>query len=99
MQKRSPFLFIGSNTVRMFQISTTVCEKKTGYSASSICAPTLVWTDGERIVAIDFRIYSPEGDGKTKNDHVRELLDTAESRGFKPRFVLFDSWYSSPLRI
>jgi hypothetical protein len=40
LQKRSPFLFIGSNTGRMFQISTTVCEKKTGYSASSICAPT-----------------------------------------------------------
>lgn len=60
-----------------------------------ICIVTLLWTDGERIIPIDFRVYDIAGDGKTKNDHAREMLDTAERRGFTPDYVLFDSWYSS----
>ena len=44
---------------------------------------------------IDYRIYHIEGDGKTKNDHFREMLLRAKSdKGIKARTALFDSWYA-----
>ena len=42
---------------------------------------------------IDYRIYAPDADGKTKNDHFRDVLQQAQRRGFTPRMVMFDSWY------
>ena len=56
---------------------------------------TVVWTDNEAIIPVDFRIYDINTDGKTKNDHFIDMLNKAEERGFKPEFVLFDTWYSS----
>ena len=53
-----------------------------------------LWTNGERLIPIDYRIYDTTTDGKTKNDHAREMLHVAEKRGFKPQYVLLDSWYS-----
>ena len=44
---------------------------------------------------MDVRIYEPKEDGKTKNDHFRELLHLAKERGVKPEAVIADSWYSS----
>jgi len=56
----------------------------------------LVHTDGEDYYPIDFRIYAKEMDGKTKNDHFREmLLNARQSKGIQARTVLFDSWYGS----
>ncbi len=44
---------------------------------------------------IDYRIYDPAGDGKTKLDHVREMLNNAVSDKQLPfRGVLMDSWYA-----
>ena len=56
---------------------------------------TLLWTDGERYIPIDYRIYNKSVDGSTKNDHFRAMLRIAAQRGFTPEAVLFDSWYSS----
>jgi len=56
---------------------------------------TLVWTDGEVILPVDFRIYDIDEDTKTKNDHFRDMLNKAKERGFKPEFILFDTWYAS----
>ena len=56
---------------------------------------TLVWTHNEAIIPTDFRIYDIDTDGKTKNDHFLDMLNKAEERGFRPEFVLFDTWYSS----
>lgn len=56
---------------------------------------TLLWTDGERHLPCDYRIYDKPNDGKTKNDHFGDLVDTAKQRGFHPEYVLFDGWYSS----
>jgi hypothetical protein len=55
---------------------------------------SLVWTDGDRTMPLDYRIYDKPKDGLTKNDHFRAMLDAAKRRGFSPRAVLFDSWYS-----
>jgi hypothetical protein len=45
---------------------------------------------------IDYRIYDPEGDGKTKLDHVQEILThCVYQKQLLFRFVLMDSWYAT----
>jgi hypothetical protein len=36
----------------------------------------------------------PQG-GKTKHEHFQEMLRKARERGFRPEYVLMDSWYAS----
>ena len=44
---------------------------------------------------IDYRIYAPDSDGKTKNEHFREMLVRALSdKAIKAKTVLMDSWYA-----
>jgi len=44
---------------------------------------------------IDYRIYDPDHDGRTKLDHVREMLTNAlYEKGLSFRGVLMDSWYA-----
>jgi len=44
---------------------------------------------------IDYRVYAPEADGKTKNEHFREMLIQAvASKRIQARTVLLDSWYA-----
>jgi putative transposase len=62
---------------------------------SGINLTTLLWSDREALVPTDFRVYDKPRDGLTKNDHFRVMLQMAKERGFEPRYVLFDSWYSS----
>lgn len=62
---------------------------------NGISLVNLLWTLGEEYVPIDYRIYQKENDDKTKNDHFQDMLKKANKRGFKPYYVLMDSWYSS----
>lgn len=55
---------------------------------------TLLWTDGDRHVPCDYRV-SDKSDGLTKNDHFVAMIAAAARRGFAPRWVAFDGWYSS----
>ena len=55
----------------------------------------LLWTDGEKFIPVDYRVYQKENDDKTKNDHFREMLLRAKQRGFMPLYVLMDCWYAS----
>ena len=55
---------------------------------------TVLWTDGDRHLPCDYRLYDKVTDGKSKNDHFRDLLQVAKDRGFSPECVLFDGWYS-----
>ena len=56
----------------------------------------LVHSDGADFYPIDYRVYAPEADGKTKNDHFREMVRNAKSdKQIKARTLLFDSWYAS----
>lgn len=49
----------------------------------------------DRFWIIDYRIYDPERDGKSKLDHVREMLSNAVRKKQLPlRTVLMDSWYA-----
>jgi len=56
---------------------------------------TLLWSDGTDAIPCDYRLYDKPVDGATKNDHFRVMLTSAKTRGFHPRLVAFDSWYSS----
>src|SRR5215213_7772572 len=61
---------------------------------SGINLITLLWTDGDRHVPVDYRIFDKARDALTKNDHFRAMLKEAHQRGFEPACVAFDSWYS-----
>lgn len=52
---------------------------------------TVVWTCNDAIIPVDFRIYDIDTDGNTKNDPFLDVLNKAEERGFRPKFVLFDT--------
>jgi SRSO17 transposase len=63
---------------------------------SGIGVVNLVHTDGKDFYPVDYRIYAPEADGKTKNDLFREMLVRAKSdKQLQARTILFDSWYAS----
>jgi len=56
----------------------------------------LVHSDGIEFTPIDYRLYAPMQDGKTKNEHFREMLVKAKTdKGILANIVLFDSWYAS----
>lgn len=45
---------------------------------------------------IDYRIYDPEGDGKSKIDHLRDMLTNVHHQKQVPFYaVLMDTWYAS----
>lgn len=50
----------------------------------------------EQFWIIDFRIFDPLGDGKTKMDHLHEMLTNVVHQKKLPFYaVLMDSWYAS----
>ncbi len=45
---------------------------------------------------LDFRVYAPVDDGKTNNDHFRDMLRQAfEEKGIQAQTILFDNWYAA----
>lgn len=55
-----------------------------------------IWKkENGEVCPMDFRIYEPREDGKTKNDHFRDMLKLAKKREVKPDLVIADCWYSS----
>jgi len=48
----------------------------------------------DRFWIIDYRIFDPDKDGKTKIDHLHDMLTLALDRGAQFSTVLMDSWYS-----
>ncbi len=59
---------------------------------------TLVHSSGESgdFLPLDFRVYAPAQDGRTKNDHFQAMFKQVVTEGkTQARIVLFDSWYAS----
>jgi putative transposase len=44
---------------------------------------------------VDYRIFSKKIDGRTKHQHVQEMITLALHRGIHPSVVAFDSWYGA----
>jgi hypothetical protein len=50
----------------------------------------------EDFYPIDYRVYAPDVDGKTKNDHFQEMFVNAiDQKQLQARTILFDGWYAS----
>jgi hypothetical protein len=59
---------------------------------------TCVYVDPEfdQFWLIDYRIYDPDGDGKSKLDHVQEMLShTVYHKQLPFQAVLMDTWYAT----
>ena len=56
---------------------------------------TLLWSAGAHCLPCDYRFFDKPNDALTKHDHFQAMLTTAHERGFQPRVVACDSWYSS----
>ena len=48
-----------------------------------------------RFWVIDYRLFDPDADGKTKLDHVRDMLRSVSHRGVPFEAVLMDGWYAT----
>ena len=56
----------------------------------------LVHSDRTDYYPIDFRVYAPEADGLTKNEHFRDMLRHAyREKRIQAETILFDSWYAA----
>jgi len=56
----------------------------------------LVHSAGTDYYPIDYRIYAPEVDNKTKNEHFREMLIAGVAgKSIQAKTILFDSWYAA----
>lgn len=49
----------------------------------------------EHFWVVDYRIFDPETDGKTKLDHVEAMLRSAEHRQLAYGAALMDTWYAT----
>jgi hypothetical protein len=50
----------------------------------------------EDFYPIDYRVYAPDVDGKTKNDHFHEMfVNAVDQKQLRARTMLFDGWYAS----
>ena len=70
----------------------------TGTVIKGIGVVTCVYVNPEtdQFWLIDYRIYDPDGDGKTKLDHVRDMLDHLVFHKQLPfHAVLMDTWYAT----
>ena len=100
----SPEAFlIGDDSVQDKRYSRFIELVKRQYSGAAhglvrgIGVVNLVHSSGTQgdFYPIDYRIYAPDTDGKTKNEHFREMLVRAVGdKGIKARTVLIDSWYA-----
>ncbi|WP_199197652.1 transposase [Chroococcidiopsis sp. CCALA 051] len=61
---------------------------KHGRVVQGINLISLLWTEGDRHIPLDYRFSEKSVDGATKNDHLRAMLDTAKVRGFAPNTIL-----------
>jgi putative transposase len=68
---------------------------KHGRVVQGINLITLLWTEGDRHIPLDYRFYEKSVDGATKNDHFRSILKVANERGVTAQCVVFDGWYSA----
>lgn len=103
IRKDAPCLLIGDDTILDKDRSKKIELVKYQYSGNDhdviagIGLVNLLWygLENKEAVPVDYRVYDKDTDGKTKNDHFRDMLKLAESRGINPDAVVMDAWYSS----
>jgi putative transposase len=97
---KAGYLIVDDSTLdkwysRKIELVTRHWSGKHHRVVSGINLITLLWTDGDRSIPVDYCIYDKANDGLSKNDHMQAMLSQAQERGFEPEYVLFDRWYAS----
>lgn len=100
---KEPCLLVGDDTVLDKHRSKEIDLVKYQYSGNAhdviagIGLVNLVWhgLESKEFIPVDYRVYDKDTDGKTKNDHFRDMLKLAQDRGLTPDAVVMDAWYSS----
>jgi SRSO17 transposase len=102
LNNRSEGYLIVDDSVQDKRYSLKIEMVKLQYSGAAhglvrgIGVVNLVHSDGTDYYPIDYRIYAPDTDGKTKNEHFREMLLAAiADKQLQARTILFDSWYAA----
>lgn len=103
IRKEEPCLLVADDTILDKQRSEKIGLVHYQYSGNAheviagIGLVNLLWhgLESEESVPVDYRIYDKDTDGKTKNDHFREMLKLAKQRGINPEAIVVDAWYSS----
>lgn len=97
------FLLV-DDSVQNKQYSHSIETVKLQYSGNvhglvkGIGLVNLVHTNGFEgdFYPINYRVYNPDEDGKTKNEHFQEMFIQAnKNQQIKARKIAFDSWYAS----
>jgi hypothetical protein len=83
VSKDSGILVIDDSTLDKFyaqkmELVTRHWSGKHGRVVQGINLVTLLWTEGERHIPLDYRFYEKLVDGATKNNHFRSMLETAQ---------------------
>lgn len=103
IRKEEPCLLIGDDTILDKHRSEKIELVHYQYSGNAhdvlagIGLVNLLWhgLESREFVPVDYRVYDKDTDGKTKNEHFREMLKLAKHRGIQPSAVVMDAWYSS----
>src|SRR5215210_5379631 len=70
-------------------------NKKGVISGIGVVSCVYVNPQTECFWVVDYRIFDPDTDGKSKLDHVKEMLRSVEHRRLAFRAVLMDTWYAT----
>jgi hypothetical protein len=101
---RAEAFLLVDDSVQNKQYSQAIETVKLQYSGNvhglvkGIGLVNLVHTNGSLgdFYPVNYRIYNPDGDGKSKNEHFQEMFTQAvEKQEIKARNIAFDSWYAS----
>ena len=89
---------LNKRNTKKIEIARSQYSGATGNVTVGIGVVSLVYYNPEvdQYWTIDYRIFSPEHDGKTKIDHLLDMLNNAVySKKIRFNTVLFDSWYAT----
>jgi hypothetical protein len=70
-------------------------NKKGVISGIGVVSCVYVNSQTECFWVVDYRIFDPDTDGKSKLDHVEEMLRSVDHRRLPFRAVLMDTWYAT----
>ena len=96
------FLFV-DDSVQDKRYSRFIEVAKRQYSGAAhglvtgICLVNLVHSSGRAgdFLPLDYRVYAPEQDARTKNEHFQSMFAHVVAEGkIQARTLLFDAWYS-----
>lgn len=103
INKKQPYLLIADDTILAktrskkiklvhYQYSGNTHDVIAGIGLVNLLCHNL---STDESVPVDYRVYDKDTDGKTKNQHLRDMLKLAKERGMLPDAVIMDAWYSS----